>query len=111
MVGDQKIGISTKGPGYFRAIHLRVTESEAAGLEAHARRLSQTRNKQVGLSEAVRDLLAQALSQQVEQPWETALKGLSFVAWTGGKPALPPLEEPAEGKGLSAIVLVDRGEL
>lgn len=99
-----------KGRGFHRAIHLRVSEHEAAGLEAYALKLARKRNAPVSLSEAVRDLLGQALGREQEQPWEAALRGLPFVEWTGGKPVLPSLEMGPEGKSLAAIILEDRGE-
>ena len=98
-----------KGPGLHRAINLRVSEAEAIRLDAHARNLAKKRNTSVSLSEAVRDLLSQALSRERELPWEAALKGLPFVAWSGGKPGLPALEPGPEGKSIAAIVLEDRG--
>jgi hypothetical protein len=101
---------SSKGHGFHRAIHLRVSESEAAGLAAHALKLARKRNAPVSLSEAVRDLLGQALGREQEQPWEAALKGLPFVEWNGGKPGLPALEQGPEGKSLAEIILEDRGE-
>jgi hypothetical protein len=97
-------------PAYRRAIHLRITEGEARQLQAHAEALSRTRRTRVSLSEAIRDLLGQALGKPGEQPWETALKGLPFVTWNGDRPALPPLEVRPEGLDLAALVLEDRGE-
>ena len=95
--------------GFHRAIHLRVSQAEAAGLEAHAIRLAERRKAPVSLSEAVRDLLNQALSREQEQPWDAALRGLPFVAWSGGKPGLPALDDSGD-RSLGAIVLEDRGE-
>ncbi|MGA2081865.1 MAG: hypothetical protein ABSH53_14835 [Holophaga sp.] len=100
-----------KSPGLHQAIHLRISAAESARLEAHARRLALARNTRVTLSEAVRDLLEQALARQDEQPWESALKSLPFVAWTGGKPELPSLDEEPDGTDLARIVLEDRGGL
>ena len=99
-----------KGPGFHRAIHLRVSEAEAAGLEAYAGKLARKRKAPVSLSEAVRDLLGQALSREQEKPWAAALKGLPFVDWNGGKPGLPTLEAEPEGISLASIILEDRGE-
>ena len=94
-----------------RAVHLRISEEEAAQLDAYAERLAAERKAKVSLSEAVRDLMAKGL-QKDEKPWEAALKSLAFVAWKGGKPAIPhPKDRPeglATGNGLSAIVLEDR---
>jgi hypothetical protein len=103
-------GPGGKGSGFCRAIHLRVSEAEAAGLVAYAGKLARKRKTPVSLSEAVRDLLGQALAREQEQPWEAALKGLPFVDWSGGKPGLPALEPATEGRSLASIILEDRGE-
>ena len=94
-----------------QAIHLRVGSAEAVRLEAYARRVSLERHAQVTLSEAVRELLAQALDRQEAPAWDVALRNLPFVTWAGGKAVLPPLETKPDGLSLAAIVLEDRGQL
>jgi sigma54-dependent transcription regulator len=91
------------------SIHLRIAQSDITRLETYASRLSRERQAKVGLSEAVRELLDQALNRQEDQPWEVALKALPFVTWSGGKPELPPLDLQPDGISLARIVLEDRG--
>ena len=89
-----------------RAIHLRISEREATQLQAHAERLAVERHAKVSVSEAARDLMAKGL-QQGQKPWEVTLRSLPFVAWQGGKPALPrPVGTPQSP--LSTLVLEDR---
>ena len=107
MSHTQIIGSGGKGGGLQRAVHLRITEAEAALLAAHAERLAGERKSKVSLSEAVRDLMAKGLEKD-QKPWEVALKSLSFVSWEGGKPAIPRPVVVSEGKPLSTIVLEDR---
>ena len=76
--------------GFHQAIHLRIAQAEATRLEAYSRRISLERNAQVTLSEAIRELLAQALDRQEVPSWEVALKTLPFVTWSGGKPCPLP---------------------
>ncbi|MDP1832894.1 MAG: hypothetical protein Q8K67_12605 [Geothrix sp.] len=107
MSHTQIIGSDGKGNGLQRAIHLRISETEASQLEAHAERLAAERKTKVSVSEAARDLMARGL-QQNQKPWEMALKSLSFVTWQGGKPILPHPKGVPEGKALSAVVLEGR---
>lgn len=99
-----------KRSGFARAVHLRVSEAEYAKLEAYAKLQSAAQKTQMSLSEAVRDLLALALSQQEPKPWEAALKALPFVAWSGAKPILPPLDDAPGDRSLSLAILEDRGD-
>lgn len=107
MSHGQSIGSGGQGGGLQRAIHLRISEAEASQLESYAARLAAKRRTKVSVSEAARDLMARGL-QQDQKPWEAALKGLTFVAWQGGKPALPHPQDGSEGKALSAVVLEER---
>ena len=103
------IGSGAKAQGLPRALHLRISQAEAAQLEAHADHLAAERKTRVSLSEAARDLLARGLQTGLK-PWEQVLQGLPFVAWEGGKPRLPQLEEAAAGRTLSAAILEGRGD-
>lgn len=109
MSPTQIIGSGGKGSGLQRAIHLRISEAEASQLESYAERLAAERKTHVSVSEAARDLMARGL-QQDQKPWEAALKRLSFVAWQGGKPAIPHPKGGYEGKALSVVILEDREE-
>jgi hypothetical protein len=100
-------GSGGKGKGMQRAIHLRISETEASQLEAYAERLASERKTKVSVSEAARDLMAKGL-QQDQKPWEVALKSLSFVAWQGGKPAIPRPTVVSGGTALSSVVLESR---
>ena len=94
------------GGTLHRAIHLRISEQEAAQLQAYAERLAAERHAKVSVSEAARDLMAKGL-QQGQKPWEVALRSLLFVTWQGGKPAIPrPVGIPQSS--LSSLVLEDR---
>jgi hypothetical protein len=94
------------GGALHRAIHLRISEQEAIQLQAYAERLAAERHAKVSVSEAARDLMAKGL-QQGQKPWEVALRSLLFVAWQGGKPAIPrPVGTPQSP--LSSLVLEDR---
>lgn len=94
------------GGTLHRAIHLRISEQEAAQLQAYAERLGAERHAKVSVSEAARDLMAKGL-QQGQKPWEVALRSLLFVAWQGGKPAIPrPVGTPQSP--LSSLLLEDR---
>jgi hypothetical protein len=101
------IGSGGKGNGMQRALHLRISETEASQLEAHAERLATERKTKVSVSEAARDLMAKGL-QQDHKPWEVALKSLAFVAWQGGKPAIPRPTVVSGGTALSSAVLANR---
>ena len=89
-----------------RAIHLRISEQESTQLQAYAERLAAERHTRVSVSEAARDLMAKGL-QQGQKPWEVALRSLLFVAWQGGKPAIPHPMGPPQSP-LSSLVLEDR---
>lgn len=102
-------GSGGKSGGLQRAVHLRITEAEAARLEAYAERLAAERKSKVTVSEAVRDLMAKGLEKD-QKPWAAALKSLSFVSWEGGKPTIPRPVGAPEGKALSAIVLEVRAD-
>lgn len=94
------------GGALHRAIHLRISEQEATQLQAYAERLAAERHTKVSVSEAARDLMAKGL-QRGQKPWEVALRSLPFVAWQGGKPAIPrPVGTPQSP--LSSLVLEDR---
>ena len=102
-----RIGSGGKGNGMQRALHLRISETEASQLEAYAKRLAAERKTNVSVSEAARDLMAKGL-QQDQKPWEVALKSLPFVAWQGGKPAIPRPTGVSGGTPLSAVILENR---
>ena len=101
------LGSEGKGSGYQRALHLRISEVEAAQLAAYAERLGRERHTKVSVSEAARDLMSRGL-QQGQKPWEAALRSLPFVAWQGGKPVIPHPAGGSEGNALSSMVLEDR---
>ena len=109
MVHAPRHGSSGKRDGLPRAIHLRISEVEACQLEAYAKRMAGERRSKVTVSEAARDLMSKGLNQEVK-PWEAALKSLPFVAWQGGKPAIPQPKEHEREKALSAVVLEDRDD-
>lgn len=94
------------GSALQRAIHLRISEQEATQLQAYAERLAAERHAKVSVSEAARDLMAKGL-QEGQKPWEVALRSLLFVAWQGGKPAIPPPVGTPHSP-LSSLVLEDR---
>ena len=75
-------------------------------MQAHAKRMAEGRNAKVSLSEAGRDLIAKGL-QQSQKPWELALRSLPFIAWRGGKPAIPRPVGTSQSP-LSTPVLEDR---